>query len=481
MAVAPLLRVSIAYLAYFAAVGAAWPYLPIYYRGIGLSLGTIGGLAAVAAAIQLLAAPGWGVLADHFPRTRLTLPAATTVAIIGASLLAGARDLPAITVGVVVLASGLAGVGPVLDARAIETLGRDRIRYGQVRALGSVAFVVAALGVGLLMDRAGDRALFVAYLPALVVTAIVSATLTRRPTKRTIGIARGALSLVRSPSMRLFLGGTFLVWTSLIAANAFYSIRMIALGGGPGTVGLSWALGAAAEAPIMWSYPRLVARYGTGRPLVVGAALFALRAAFATFATDPLLLIAIAPLEGMAFGLFYVGGVTFTAERAPSGLAATAQGVFTAVGGLASIVGYAAGGMLAAALTIPGLFAVCAVGSSIAAGVVAIAVLAATAEGAETGDASISPDVGQATPGLAAGDASAGDGQNSLHVEVLGDERLDQLDLARVGRVGLDQQVMDLRGYQVGVLLDQGGEEVRPANLVDDRLAGTVATGQHQA
>ena len=77
MAVAPLLRVSIAYLAYFAAVGAAWPYLPIYYRGIGLSLGTIGGLAAVAAAIQLLAAPGWGVLADHFSRTRLTLPAAS--------------------------------------------------------------------------------------------------------------------------------------------------------------------------------------------------------------------------------------------------------------------------------------------------------------------------------------------------------------------------------------------------------------------
>ena len=395
---APLLRVSIAYLAYFAAVGAAWPYLPIYYRGIGLSLGTIGGLAAIAAAIQLLAAPGWGALADRFPQTRLTLPAATTVGIVGASLLAGARDLPAITGGVIVLAAGLAGVGPVLDARAIETLGRDRIRYGQVRALGSVAFVVAALGVGLLMDRAGNRALFVAYLPALVVTAIVSATLTRRPTKRTIGIAHGALSLVRSPAMRLFLAGTFLVWTALIAANAFYSIRMIALGGAPGTVGLSWALGAAVEVPVMWFYPRLAARYGTARPLVVGAVLFALRAALATFAADPLLLIAIAPLEGLAFGLFYVGGVTFTAERAPSGLAATAQGVFTAVAGLASIVGSAAGGMLAGALTIPGLFAVCAVGSSIAAGVVAIAVRAASSADAERGGAPIGPAVGQTAP-----------------------------------------------------------------------------------
>lgn len=43
---APLYRVSIAYVAYFAAVGAAWPYLPIYYRELGLSLAAIGALAA---------------------------------------------------------------------------------------------------------------------------------------------------------------------------------------------------------------------------------------------------------------------------------------------------------------------------------------------------------------------------------------------------------------------------------------------------
>lgn len=332
--------------------------------------------------MQLLAAPAWGALADRFPRTRLTLPAATLVGVAGAVLLANARDLPAITAGVLVLAAGLAGVGPVLDARAIETLGPARIRYGQVRAIGSVAFVVVAWGVGLLIDRRDAGALFLAYLPALLVTAAVSATLVRRPTTRAVGIARGALSLVRAPGMRLFMFGTFLVWTALVAANAFYSIRVTALGGEAQTVGLAWAVGAAVEVPVMWFYPRIAVRFGTGRPLVVGAVLFAVRAAIAAVATDPLLLVAISPIEGIAFGLFYVGGVTFVAERAPAGLAATAQGVFTAVAGLAAIVGSAAGGVVAGALEIEGLFAVSAAASTLAALVIALAVRGAADPGA---------------------------------------------------------------------------------------------------
>ncbi len=174
--------------------------------------------------------------------------------------------------------------------------------------------------------------------------------------------------------MRLFLVGTFLVWTSLIAVNSFLSIRVAALGGADQTVGLVWAIGAAVEVPVMWFFPRLATRFGTGRPLIVGAVLFGIRAALSAAATDPLVLLAVAPIEGTAFALFYVGGVTFMAERAPTGFTATAQGLFAAVSGSASIVGSALGGVIAGAISIPGLFATCAAGSLAAALVVAVAV-----------------------------------------------------------------------------------------------------------
>ena len=61
------------------------------------------------------------------------------------------------------------------------------------------------------------------------------------------------------------------------------------------------------------------------------------------------------------------------------------------------------------------------------------------------------------------------------------DERLDLLDLAAVGDVGLDQQVVDLGRDRVRVLGHDRREQVRVADRVEDRGARPVATGQHEA
>jgi hypothetical protein len=91
--------------------------------------------------------------------------------------------------------------------------------------------------------------------------------------------------------------------------------------------------------------------------------------------------VVIALLEGAAFGLFFVGGVGFVAARAPAGLAGTAQGVFSATTGLATILGTAAAGVVATAVTIPGMFAVAAAVGLVAALAVADAVRGAILPG----------------------------------------------------------------------------------------------------
>lgn len=372
----PVARATAAYIAYFTAVGAYWPYIPVYYRGLGLDLGTIGLLAALAAATQLVASPAWGAITDRFPRSRLILPAAVFLAASAATGLAMARDLPLIAACVLLLAIGLSGVSPMLDARTLDLLGADRIRYGQVRAWGSVAFIVTAGLVGLLIDRQGNGILFAIYVPGLVLTALVSLTFPRGRRTRSISPLRGAWDLFRQRTMGLFLLGALLTWMMLTAVNAFFSIHLIALGAPAQTVGLAWIVGAAVEVPLMWAFPMLAKRFGMERLLVAATVAFVLRAASYAVVTDPTALVALTALEGFGFGLFYVGGVTFVSQRAPAGLAATAQGVFTGVSaGLGTILGSGLGGLVASELTIPGLFAVCAAGSTVAAAVVAYAVL----------------------------------------------------------------------------------------------------------
>ena len=133
-------------------------------------------------------------------------------------------------------------------------------------------------------------------------------------------------------------------------------------------------VGALVEIPIMWTFPRLSARFSAERLLVTGSAIFAVRNFLAALAPNGAVLVAIAPLEGAAFGLFFVGGVGFVAARAPAGLAGTAQGIFSATTGLATILGTGTAGLIASALTIPGLFAVASVVGVVATIVVADAV-----------------------------------------------------------------------------------------------------------
>ncbi len=370
-------RILLAYLVYFGSIGAAFPYLPVFYRDFGLELAQIGTLTAIQAAVQLLLAPVWGGLADRFPHTRLTLPLAAVVATIGATILFLATDIEMVFAGSLILYGGLSGIGPTLDARTLETLGPERRgRFGEVRAFGSLAFVVSTVAVGFLLDAEGARSLFWAYLPFLVATALVTATIPRRGTAtRSASILRGAGEFLATKGIALFLVGFTVVWASLAAVSAFYSIQVVALGGSPGLVGIAWAVGAAIEVPYMFAFPRIAGRFGTERLVVVGSLAFAVRALLAALAVDPVALVLIAPLEGIGFASVFVGGVTVLAAHAPASLQGTAQGLFAGCAGLATIIGSFAGGEIAGALSIPGLFLVGAATSLAGTGIVAIALL----------------------------------------------------------------------------------------------------------
>lgn len=369
-------RILVAYLAFYAALGAGYPFLPVFYRDLGLALDEIGVLIAVQAGIMLVFGPVWGGLSDRFPRSRLALPVAAAVATAGAVILYLSFGFLAVSIGAIVLFFGIAGVAPLLDARTLERLGSAaRNRFGQVRAFGSLAFVLATLVVGVMLDRFGPRSLFWVYIPMLALTVIVTATIPRQGSSVSVSLRRGMAAILAVRGVPLFLTGFVVVWTALSGTNTFYSIQMGAIGGSGAQIGLIWAIGAMVEIPIMYAFPRLARRFGAERLLVIGAIAFALRTGLSALATEPWQLLAIAPLEGVGFACVFVGGVTVLASRAPVGTGGTAQGLLTSGSGLATILGSTLGGVIAAAIGIPGLFVICAVVSVVGAAIIVAAIV----------------------------------------------------------------------------------------------------------
>ena len=371
----PTSRATLAYVAAFAAIGAAFAYLPVHYRALGLDLAAIGALGALWAGMALVASPAWGAVTDRLPRSRALLPGAALLSAAAALGLSQAHDLAGVAIGVACVAAATSGVTPMLDARTLDILGDDRAQFGRIRAWGSASFIVSTLAVGLLIDRWGTGALFAVYVPTYVATALVTLWLPRSRRSSASGTLRaGASRVIRAPGMATFLAAALLTWTAVVLVNSFLSVRLVDLGAPAGLVGMAWIVGAIVEVPIMFAFPRLAARFGAHRLLVLGAAFFALRACLYTLADRPEMLVAGGTLEGAGFGLFFVASVGYVAELAPRGRIATAQGLHSAVAfGIASVIGAAAGGAIATAITIPGLFGVAAIASVVSVGVLAVA------------------------------------------------------------------------------------------------------------
>lgn len=380
--ISPRVRSALAYAAFFAAVGSMLPYLPLYFREIGFELGEIGGMLALGPLVGLAMSPAWGALSDRHRGSPWVFVAATLTALAGTALLALGSDRLLVIAGAAVFGAGMAGLTPILDARALETVGGDRSGYGPLRAWGSLSYIVTALATGLLADAVGLRALFLVLGGCLVATGLIGLSL--RPSAARAALVpslrpvRDAGRLFGPRGLGLFLLGVFLTWLGMSAVLSFTPLRFEELGAGATIVGLGGAIAAGIEVPLMLRYPALAARFGPERLLIAGAAFLAARSLVAVIATDPIGLLAASIFAGFGYALFFVGGVTYVSARVPAELAATAQGIFQGVGSsLSQVTAALLGGVVAAAVGIQGLFGIAVAIGAVGTTIIAIAIRSA--------------------------------------------------------------------------------------------------------
>jgi MFS transporter, PPP family, 3-phenylpropionic acid transporter len=374
-----LARSAIVYMFLFSAVGCWAAYASVLFQELGVGLAVIGVLASVPAAVSIVGAPAWGLVADRLGDVRPPLLVAGLWAAGAASLLAFQPPMPWTALVVAVLAAGSSGLTPLVDARTVERLGRARDRFGQARAFGSLGFILTTLGVGVLVQATGTPAMLAVYVPALALTGIVGAAVLGRGSREARAAGVGpirALRLLRDPGMGLFFAGSVVVWVAATGVMAFFSLRLIELGADARLIGLGWAANAVLEIPTMLAYRRLAGRLRVQWLLVAGASIFVVRAALFAVSGSAVGLVFGAALGGIGFALFLVGTTTFVARRAPASLRATAQALFTSTAyAIGSIVGGILAGLVAGAWGLAAVFPAAAVMSAVGAVMIWLALI----------------------------------------------------------------------------------------------------------
>lgn len=343
------------------ATEAVWtPFSVLFLRARGFDPGEIGATLAAMSLAAFVSGPAWGLTADR----RLGHQRALTVIAGGAAPLALVVFLvpgkPAVALACVALWAWKSPQSGIADAVALARLGGRRVGYGSIRLWLSVGFALFALAWGAVLQLAGTRTAPLIYAAMLTVIALTSTRLTRVPELTATGAdvltpARTGRSLF---PLAGFLVSLFLLQAGYWAAENFFALRIVDLGGGALLVGLGNALQAAVEVPVMATTSRRSSRRRPAELFLLGCLLWA--AVFGGWALLPSAFGAVAAnvVGGIAFALTAVSTVVIVDELVPLRFRATGQTASRAVGGgLAPVVGNMAGGVIYGAVGAGPMFA----------------------------------------------------------------------------------------------------------------------------
>lgn len=348
---------------HYAALGAGVPFLSLYLKRTlvmpagGPALAPIGVVLFLNAVVGIASASLAGYLADRFQVGNRLLAILSVLVALAMTAVA----LPAMMLGwvlttrvsVVAVAFTAAGlfqrpIAPLIDSECLEAVraghgGPDR--YGRLRLWGSVGWIAAAAAVGWLVDERLAVPVL-AYAGGFAVLAGVAA---RGVTSTVRAVRIPWAHLLGDHMFRRHLIFVFLMLLGNTSSFLFTAYFLDDARLSPGLIGLSFALGAVGELPVLYWSDRLIRRIGNRGMITAGAAVTTIKLVlFVLFSGggSAAALVLAQLLMGPGFVLLYAGIVDLADRRAHPHLRATYQNLTH----VASTMAQAAGGLLAPAV-----------------------------------------------------------------------------------------------------------------------------------
>jgi MFS transporter, PPP family, 3-phenylpropionic acid transporter len=320
-------RLALFYAAVFCAYGLHMPFFPLWLEAKGLDAGAIGVVLAAPLLVRLFAIPVGTRLADRSGTLKGALVLAAAVSTVGLAVVGLLEGFAAILIGVVAVTVFSTSFLPLGDAYGLKGLASRGLSYGPVRLWGSVAFIAANLGGGLLVASIAPVHLIwpmVLAFGGIALTAMALAPLAPDPPR---SAQEGAgRSHLRAPAFLLVAAAAGLVQASHAAYYGFSTLDWTARGLDGPTIGALWAVGVVAEIVLFAFSARLPHPLGPVALILIGAAGGLVRWLAMAFDPPAAAQVALQVLHALSFGATHLGTMLYLSAAAPEGSRAAAQG-----------------------------------------------------------------------------------------------------------------------------------------------------------
>lgn len=323
-------------------------FLPLWLKSTGASAEEIGVLLAIPLILRLLTVAPFSAFVGRrgWVRNAIGWTSLASAAIV--LLLLGEPD-HAGRIAIVILFSIMWDQIPVLtDAYAVMAVRSRSLDFGRLRVWGSIAVVVSNAAAGWAIGVAGIKMLPLMVATLLLAPAIMVLVLPADRKLAAAGDTEGGRwrDLIGDRGLILAMMAASLVMGSHGVLTSFGAIQWEAQGISTTVIGLLQALAVAAEIGAFWFGAKLLGARDPRLLIVAGAVAAALR--WTIMATSPGLPVLVVGqlLNGITATGTILGIMLVIAQRVPTHLSATAQGMNAVLLGLILAVATAGSGQL---------------------------------------------------------------------------------------------------------------------------------------
>ena len=325
-------RLALFYAAYFAAVGIHLPFWPVWLEARGLTATEIGYVLAAAFWPRVVTSLLIPSVSDRLGERRRPMILLTALTLAGLILFALAYDFWPLLLLSVLTGASWAPILPLGEAVALGEAQRRDLNYGRIRLWGSLAFILAAIGVGEWLEHAGPAIILWSIAVTIACLLVACVLLPAGGSAERPVAAADFRRLVHKPEFLAFVAAAGLIQVSHAVYYGFATLHWRAAGHGELVIGLLWAEGVVAEIVLFACAATLLRWYDPVRLLSLAGALTVARWILTGLSTDLAVLVPAQALHAASFGAAHLAAMHYLRDRTPTELHASAQGFYAAIG-----------------------------------------------------------------------------------------------------------------------------------------------------
>lgn len=329
-------------------------FLPSYLNQDGYDATHIGVIMAIIPLMGMLLQPYIGVRADRAASKNRVFFVLMIGTVASLALFPFAKGFAFVLCASMLLAIFSAGISPISESIAIESLHRMNLSYAPVRLAGTLGFSAVSITVGFLM-KWDSRLLFALAICLGLLNMWTVSLMPQVKGHQSDGERLPMRALFADHSLLAYL---LLTTVNQMSSSVFYTIfplRFIEFGGTNSSLGVFFFFAAMSEIPFLLFAEKIMPKLGVKGALILAASAGTLRCFLIPFLGTPTLSFLLAPINGLCFIVMAYSMAIHIARTVRKELLATGQttlGVFMSGG---RILGTLIAGVLADLLGIPTL------------------------------------------------------------------------------------------------------------------------------